>query len=229
MGNSKITKKVLGVIVLGQTPRNDVKTLFESNIPHIDVVIKGALDGISYHKIKDLINNDDKYPLWVKLSKGKTCEISLFKLIPYIEKTAEDLCSMGADLIFLMCTGNFPDIISSTPIIYPNRLIFAVAQIFCTSRKIGIILPNEGQARSAVEHWQSNGFIVETAVASPRNKNSIKCAVQNLNDKDIDLIVMDCMGFDKGDWTTAKNVSFYRIICPQKFVVKLVAEIINIT
>ena len=67
----------LGILVLGQTPRPDIKALFAAYLPGTELIVQGALDGLATEAIDDLARRKGDYPLLVILADGTTREISM--------------------------------------------------------------------------------------------------------------------------------------------------------
>jgi protein AroM len=215
----------LGIIVLGQTPRPDLEAIYNTYLPGVELSIMGALDGMKAADIDRLSNEDGEYPLLVILADGTTREISLYRLLPFLEKTVEALTE--AEVAVLMCAGNFPDLKSPLPIIYPGRVVPAVVSALSGSKRIGIITPNPGQIEPAQEHWRQKGFTVKAAVASPIDPTALEAAATEMSDASLELVVLDCMGFGPDAGRRMKRLCGRPVICPQSLVARVTAEMMG--
>jgi len=218
----------LGIIVLGQTPRPDLESLFRDHLPGVELAILGALDGKEDQEIDDLSKNGEKYPLLTILADGTTREISLYRLLPHIQKRAEELTVAGARMAVLFCAGNFPDIKSPIPMLFPGRIIPAIVQAVSKTRRIGIVIPNKGQLAPAMNHWRQKGFSVEACVASPKDKQALHVAAKSMSDPSLELVVLDCMGFSPKAGRLMRRFCGRPVICPQSLVAKVTAEMMGI-
>jgi protein AroM len=214
----------LGILVLGQTPRPDLEAIYSKYFPTAQLIIKGALDGVSTPDINVMADAGGDYPLFVMLSDGTTREISLYRLLPFLEQSVTKLAGAGAKTAVLMCAGDFPDIQSPVPIIYPGRVVPAVVSGISKARRIGIITPNDGQVDPAKKHWQKKEFTVLVEVASPKDIGALERAAEAFKSHELDLIVLDCMGFGP------ESAAFFRekcplpVICAQSLVARVTAE-----
>ena len=217
----------LGILVLGQTPRPDLEAIYNSYFPAAQLVIGGALDGTSTSDVDGLADAGGDYPLFVILSDGTTREISLYRLLPLLEHRAMELANAGAKTIVLMCAGDFPDLKSPVPIIYPGRVVPAVVSGISQTRQIGIITPNEGQVAPAKNHWQQKGFTVLVAVASPKNISELEHAAGTFSNHELDLVVLDCMGFGPEAASLFRGHCPLPVICAQSLVARVTAEFLG--
>lgn len=187
----------------------------------------GALDGMETPDIDRMANKGGEYPLLIILADGTTREISLYRLIPLLEQKAEALAIAGAETAVLMCAGNFPDLKSPIPIIYPGRVVPAVVSAISSTKRIGIITPNPGQMEPAQEHWRQKGFTVKAAVASPTDPAALEAVAAEMRDPTLELIILDCMGFGPAAGRRMKRLCGRPVICPQSLVARVTAEMMG--
>mgnify|MGYP001813576800 CR=1 FL=1 len=218
---------LLGIIVLGHTPRSDLEAIYNTYLPGVELSIMGALDGMETPAIDRMANEEGEYPLLAILADGTTREISLYRLLPLLEKKAAELAKAGAEAAVLMCAGNFPDLKSSIPIIYPGRVVPAVVSAISGTKRIGIITPNPGQMEPAQEHWRQKGFTVKAAVASPKDPAALEAAAAEMRDSTLELVVLDCMGFGPDAGRRMRRLCGRPVICPQSLVARVTAEMMD--
>jgi len=217
----------LGILVLGQTPRPDIEGIYRHHLPAAELLIGGGLDGMSMAQIDALVEATPEYPLFVPLADGSTREISMFRLIPLLEQKAAELAAAGAEVIVLMCAGNFPDLKSPLPVIYPGRVVPALVTGLSARKNIGIISPNAGQLEPACRHWREKGFKVAGEVAAPIDMEALQRAATAFKDSGVDLVVLDCMGFKPAAVEVFKSVCNLPVICPQRLVARVTAEMLG--
>jgi len=218
---------LLGIIVLGQTPRPDLEAIYNTYLPDAELSIMGALDGMPTPDIDRLADDGGEYPLLVILADGTTREISLFRLLPLLEKQAAALAAAGARAAVLMCAGDFPDLSSPIPLIYPGRIVPALVAAVSGTQRIGIITPNPGQMKPAREHWRQKGFVVKAAVASPRDPAALEAAADEMRDSTLELVILDCMGFGPDAGRRLRRLCGRPVICPQSLVARVTAELMG--
>ena len=218
----------IGIITLGQTPRPDLEQVFRRHLPEATLLIRGGLDGVPTAEIDALAAAGGEYPLFVILRDGSHREISLYRLKPFLDKRARQVAAEGAAVSALMCAGNFPDLDSPIPMVYPSRILTAVARGICRGKQIGIVLPNAGQVGVAVAHWREQGFEVTAAVASPTEPGALLEAAKALADPTLELIVLDCMGFPPEAARGMRARCGRPVLCPQGLVPRIMAEMLGV-
>ena len=217
----------LGILVLGQTPRPDIKALFAAYLPGTELIVQGALDGLATEAIDDLARRKGDYPLLVILADGTTREISMSLLVPRLSAVARDLQASGVSVGILFCAGDFPDLDCRMPLIYPGRIVSAVVGAISRTRRVGIITPNPGQLEPARRNWEAKGFTVTVAVASPKDPGGLEAAAAQMRDPGLELIVLDCMGFAPDAAKRLKVLTRRPILCSQSLVARAAAELIG--
>jgi protein AroM len=218
---------LLGIIVLGQTPRPDLEAIYNTYLPGTALSVMGALEGMQTPDIDRMASAGGEYPLLVILADGTTREISLYRLLPLLEKQAAALAEAGAKAAVLMCAGDFPDLSSPIPIIYPGRVVPAVVSAISGTKRIGIITPNPGQMKPATEHWRQKGFMVKAAVASPRDPAALETVAGAMRDSALELVILDCMGFGPEAGRRLRRLCGRPVICPQSLVARVTAEMMG--
>ncbi|MBF9002179.1 AroM family protein [Vibrio nitrifigilis] len=218
----------LGFVILGQTPRRDIEQAYRHYLPDTEFLFAGGLDGMSHEEIEQLAQPPAQYPLLTILADGSTREICLYQLLPKLNQKAQELRQQGAQVLVLMCAGRFPDLDIDVPVIYPQRLISAVVGSISAKKRIHIISPNQAQLPVALESWRSEGFTVDGASASPLKRDEFSLAVKEVSERSTaDCLVLDCMGFSAESVTLAQPLTSVPVICPQRLVARVVAELLN--
>ncbi|HEY6553349.1 MAG TPA: AroM family protein, partial [Vicinamibacteria bacterium] len=169
-----------------------------------------------------------EYPLFVILRDGTVREISLYRLKPFLDRRAREVAAEGAAVSALMCAGNFPDLDSPVPMIYPSRVLTAVARGICRGNRIGVVTPNDGQVAAATAHWREKGFHPAVTVASPLDPAALSRAAEALADPGLELIVLDCMGFSPEAARRMRTLCGRPVLCPQGLVPRVMAEMLGV-
>ena len=218
----------VGILTIGQTPRPDLEAVFRQHLPGVELIVRGALDGVSKEAIGEMAKAGGEYPLFTILRDGTTCEISLYRLKPLLDERAKAVAADGASVAALMCAGNFPDLASPIPVLYPSRVLAAVVRGVCRGNRIGIVLPNAGQVGIAVEHWREKGFDATPAVASPKDPEALPRAAEALADPNLEMIVLDCMGFPPEEARRMRALCGRPVLCPQGILPRIMAEMLGV-
>jgi protein AroM len=218
----------IGILTIGQSPRPDFARVFARHLPGAKLLVRGALDALATEEIDALARKGGPYPLFVMLRDGSHREISLHALKPLLDTRAMQVAAEGAAASVLMCAGAFPELDSPIPVLYPNRILAAVARGVCRTDRIGIVLPNAGQVEPAVAHWKAYGFEAQAAVASPLDPSALDRAAEKLADPGLELIVLDCLGFPPEEARRMRGLCNQPVLCPQSLLPRIMAEMVGV-
>ncbi len=218
----------LGILALGQTPRADFEKIMSRHLRKVKLIIRGGLDDLSRIKIDEIASAGGSYPLFTILRDGAIREISLFKLKPLLELKIREMVSEGITLAVLMCTADFPYLESSIPVLYPGRILKGLAQGITQSKRIGVIIPNEGQKIAATKSWKDNGFYPKIFIASPTDHDAIKMAAFEFCNSRIELVVLDCMGFTPSEVRRVRGICKKPVLCPQAILPLIISQILSL-
>ena len=123
-------------VTIGQTPRPDLEKVFHRHLPGVTLVVRGALDGLSVETIDGLAAAGGEYPpVHHPARRGTTPKYSLHRLKPLLDERAREVAADGAAVAALMCAGNFPDLASPIPVLYPSRVLAAVVRGVCRGER----------------------------------------------------------------------------------------------
>jgi protein AroM len=223
-------KKKIGAITIGQSPRADVTC---DIIPifgdEVELVEAGALDGLSREEIAGFIPEEGDYVLVTRLRDGSSVTFAERYIIPRLQQCVTDLEKQGAELVIFLCTGEFPDFEAGIPLVYPNEILMGCVPALTSSSRIAVICPSEKQTQQSISKWGAAVKEVIPIPASPYSgsMDDIKAAADKAKDLDVDLIVLDCIGYTsemKGIFTdvTGKNTVLSRTLAA-----RVVSEIID--
>ena len=217
----------IGILAIGQSPRPDFERIFRRALPETHLIVRGALDRLSQPEIEALAASGGPYPLFTILRDGSTREISLFPIARLLETCVTEVAAAGASIVVVMCAGDFPDLQSPIPVLYPGRILPAVARGVCRTDRLGIVVPNAAQVESAVTHWRTKGFAAHAAVASPLDPAALDRAAESLRALALELIVLDCLGFPPEAARRVRGLCGGPVLCPQGLVPRIVAEMLG--
>lgn len=210
-------KPVIGILTLGQTPRPDLVAAVRAIVPNAELPIRGGFDGLSMEEIERFrAGPGAAYSLMVRLANGSTIDVDMYDLLPNLVKQAELLAQAGAGQIVLMCSGGFAEFESPVPVIRPVSLFQAYAGILSVRKRIGIVNPIQAQMASAAAYWQELGYTVCSDFASPFKLDEVQKAVSELEKNDVDLIMLDCMGFTHEALDAARQCVTTPVLLPVK-------------
>ena len=190
-------KKLLGLVSIGQSPRQDYIQAFKPYAPDAEIRVVGALDGKSRDEIDRLAQQPTAYPLLTRLTDGDHVEIDLTILAPLVAVKSQELAQEGAGLVVVMCTGGFPEVVCDTPVLLPGKMLPAVVGALSRTRRVGVVTPTRDQVSAALTKWKADGFEPIVTWAAPHVHSEIARAAKEMADPDVEVVVLDCMGHDE--------------------------------
>ncbi|MDM5248165.1 MULTISPECIES: AroM family protein [unclassified Lysinibacillus] len=214
----------VGILTIGESPRSDItptfKEMFKGNIK---IVERGALDSLDEAQLLKVIPKKEKNIYVSRLRDGRSIRISRRKLLPLLQDELSKL-EQEVDCVVILCTDDFPTLKSSKPIFYPNRIVTQVLAAMVKHQKIGLIVPLEEQREAMLEKWKDITDDITITVASPYDYGNFKAAAQYLKDYRVDLIILDCMGYNEGHKQLVKKESGILTILPCTLVARILSE-----
>ena len=194
--------RTIGVVTIGQSPRADVVPEIRRlvcgayNSREVAFLEKGALDGLASDEITSLAPREGKDFLATRLRNGTEVSVVKNLIRPRLEKAISELDREGADVIALLCSGEFSPFRSESPLIIPARLLSGVLSSISINSNLGVMVPSEEQVGVATEAYQRLGFSPMGVGASPYGpREAIIDAASRLRGE-VALVVMDCFGYD---------------------------------
>jgi protein AroM len=189
---------MLGLVTIGQSPREDVVASMFGDPSPLGIVQAGALDGLSMDEIERLSPAQSDHPLVTRLRDG--CEVTVAKerILGLMRQAVADLERAGAQVICVLCTGSFPPLGGTRQVVYPDRIVAGVVSAIVPAGTIGVLMPHPGQDGVMRRKWSTQHRNVVTASVSPYAPEfRFEEAVALMTRCGVDAIVMDCMGYDR--------------------------------
>ena len=215
---------MIGLVVLGHTPRPDHEAVYEAIAPGTPRLIAGGLDGFTPDQARALHDQCGESPLVCLLSDRTTVEIPLPVLFPYLKKRVEELAEAGATSAVILCSGGFPEFDCSIPVILPGRIVPAVVAGLYPGKRIGLVVPNAAQMNAAQAHWRSMGVETMATVIAPYQGQGIEAGAKFFASNKVDLVAIDCMGFTEEDRDQLKALCGCPVLLPKTLVARVALE-----
>lgn len=223
-------KRKIGVITIGQSPREDVLAEMRPLLgENIEVLQAGALDGLTQEEVALFVPRENDIVLVSKLRNGNSVKFGESYILPRLQQCIEKLEGEGAELIAFICTGKFPTEFSSDKIIlYPQPLLHAVVPNLALRGKIGVINPDQDQIQQCLEIWEKSVPTVEAVVGSPYGDiQHVMAAAKELSNKDVDIIVMDCIGYTVQMKDIVSKITGKPVILARTLVARIIREMLD--
>jgi len=190
----------IGLITIGQSPRGDILPDMMMIMGHgYEVVEAGALDDYTLEEIRGLEIGPDDYLLVTRMRDGTEVRITEEFVVPLLQQRISDLEGEGVGVILLLCTGRFPEFRSKALIVMPSEIVKGAVNAALRRGRLGVVYPARGQTANAEEEWGHEGLEVYADAASPYGpEEEIGELAGRLAGQDLDLILLNCMGFGHG-------------------------------
>ncbi|MEM2105403.1 MAG: AroM family protein [Candidatus Bathyarchaeia archaeon] len=218
----------VGLVTIGQSPRTDVTPILKEMLgSDVDLIEKGALDGLTKEEIEKLAPRMRDYVLVTRLNDGTFVKVSRRHVANKIQKCIKELEEMGVDINLLLCTGEFPNLKAKKPLLMPDKLISNIVQCI-KGGKIGIVVPEEEQIPLTKRKWEGKERSVVITSANPYGESKAFEEAANLLAKnDVDLIVLDCIGFTPKVKEFFKRITRKPVILPQTILGSILKELVD--
>ena len=187
---------VLGLLTIGQSPRDDVLPQVLPHLPSdVRVIQAGALDDLTDEEIAALAPGPGDYVLTSRLRDGRAVTMARERILPLMQARIEALEAQGANPILILCTGEFPSFRSRALLVEPEKMLPAVVRGL-TVRRLGVIAPLPEQLDAMQEKWRPVCADLAVAAGSPYGPvERVVEAARSLQGRAVDLVVMDCIGY----------------------------------
>lgn len=223
-------KPTIGLVTIGQSPRvdltPDLQALWQSRYTILE---RGALDDLTPAAIAQLAPTAEETVLVSRLRDGSCARIAEERLIPLVEDAILDV-SRQANAVFLLCTGEFPPMTSSVPLFEPDRLLRnTVRGILRPGQTLGVIVPEADQQEDILRRWAKyidNPVITDFGSPYADDTQLLEQAAQRLKEQNVDLIVLDCLGYSQKMKALVKAITGRPVIIPRTLVGRLIEEVL---
>jgi protein AroM len=189
--------RTLGVITIGQAPRDDIAALFaELAPPGTKVILRGALDGMSYAEIDAIKPEYGGDTLYTRLRGDRDVKISKKAVIARSPQIIAKLRDDGCDAIVYACTGDFPPMPGDENVLFPSRILNGLVTGLLPRGRLGLLIPLAEQAEKLGSKWARPGLeVFAEALAPSAEREEADAAALRLAAKAPDLVAMDCMSY----------------------------------
>ena len=219
----------IGMITVGQSPRDDIAPAMSRIIgPGIDIIQKGALDGLSDTEIKGFSPGPADDRLCTRLTDGRQVVVVKEKILSLVQARIDELNQAPVDLIVLLCTGHFPRFESRCLIVEAQKIVDKSLEALVDSRyTLGIVVPlveQVDQARQSLSHLTPK---IHVAVASPYGPlEAVQKAATNLYQNQVDIVAMHCMGFSSDHRQVMCEITQKPVLVANSIVARTLAELL---
>ncbi len=215
------------MLTIGQTPRTDViPPIKEIMGPDYDFIEAGALDGMTKKQVELLDVHNDDYILATRLNDGSEVKVAKRVIIPLLQKQITKLETLGINLTVVMCTGKFPAFNAKHLVVTPSEILHGVLEASIKRGKLGIVYPAVEQITHMEREFGRSGLELYGDFYSPYDKSDLECLCERLKNKELDLIFLNCFGYDRHLTNEIKKITGAPVIQSNAIVAKVLTELI---
>jgi len=191
-----------------------------------EVIEGGALDGLTGQQIEQLAPRRGDYVLVTRLQDGSSVHVAEHHVLSRFQGQIDRLTAEGAEVIALLCTGEFPPFRAVRPLVEAQRVLYHFVAGVAGGRRLGVVIPLPDQVEEAVRRWQRVGAAVRVEVGSPfADPAELDRAVGALRQWEADLVVLDCMGFSVRMKQRAAEIAGVPVVLPRTVLARALAEL----
>ena len=217
----------LGLLTLGQTPREDVTPTLQFILgKSVQIIEKGGLDGLSESRLMEMLAQEGEPQLETRLRSGAAIALSKGAVLPRLIKAGQDL-SRECDAVLLLCSGEFPALAEACPtLIQPIHILRGAIFAAARNRLMGLIGP-ESDLEEAPSQWAPYAPNVICAAASPYDSIEVAVAAgKSLAGRGAEVIFLDDMGFNENHRTAIFRAVKRPVLCATTLTARVLCELL---
>jgi protein AroM len=219
--------RTLGLLTLGQSPREDVTPTFRAVLGgSVRILERGGLDGLAGEALDALRAGPGDPVVETRLRSGAAIELSRTALLPRLVSTALQLAA-ECDPVLLLCTGAFPALEEACPnLIQPIHLLRGAVRALARHRLLGLIGP-ASDLDEAPAQWAPYAPRVVCAAASPYEPAAAAAAAaRSLAAGGAQVILLDDLGFNQEHRAAVAATVQVPVLCATTLIARMLGEIL---
>ena len=220
----------IGAITIGQSPRDDVVgDILPILGEEVTLLQAGGLDGLSREEIESFAPGPSDYVLISRLRDGSSVVFAERYILPRLQRCIETLEDQGAQLILFLCTGDFPPVFhSKVPLIFPCKVLNGLVPALASRGKIAVVTPTQQQVAQSEKKWREYVAEMTAIPASPYGPpEELEQAARQAAELDVDLVVMDCIGYTVEMKEHFQAVSGKPVVLSRTLAARVVMELLS--
>lgn len=229
--------RILGALTIGQSPRTDMIPEMKPILgPGVEIIEAGALDGLTHEEIRCLAPDPGDYVLVTRTSDGTPVKVAEKHILLRMQEKIDYLAAAGAEVIVLVCTGEFPPFRCDRIIVEPQRVLADVTRAVAGELRLGVIVPDADQIPQAMTRWKdaaSEVFVESASPYGPAGSSASKAPFRPIQESALNLkiqgaqaVVMDCMGYTVAMKDLVKSIMQAPVILARTTVARITAELL---
>jgi len=139
----------------------------------------------------------------------------------------QELEGDGANLTALLCTGAFPRLHATRPLIQPQPVLLGLLRGTSWPGHLGILTPSTRHVPQTEARWRRDGFDTIVTPLSPYEEDdpaAVRRTATAMRDGSAGLIVMDCMGFRRKTRDELRALTGVPVLVANLLLARVIAE-----
>ncbi len=252
-------RKVLGTVTIGQSPRADLipelkrilgaggcreaeaapgdalgRTCGEASggTSPVEVIEAGALDGLTLEEVRRMAPDPGDCVLVTRMTDGTAVKIAEKHILPLMQEKINGLVRRGADIVAIVCTGEFPEFHSEKLLVAPQRVLFHVTASVVGGEttagvRLGVMLPDADQVAQGIRRWSPVTRDVRVEPTSPYDRlEEVEDAARRLREWGAGAVVMDCIGYTLAMKEKVREITGAPVILARSILARVLAELV---
>ena len=220
----------VGTLTIGQSPRSDVIPHLRDILgPEVEIVEKGALDGLNLEEVRKFSPRPNDYILVTRMRDGTEVKIAEERVIALMKRCISDFQAEPVEIIILLCTGEFPELESKKILLRPDRIMFHMVQSLLDRGRLGVIVPSPDQIPALGGRWERSNLEVVAEAVSPYTGTyeELKETAHKIKASDVDLVILDCIGFGPETKALFREVTGKPVLLPVTLMGRIAREMVE--
>ncbi|MDH3678553.1 MAG: AroM family protein [Acidimicrobiia bacterium] len=209
------------VLTIGQAPRPDIVAELADVLGDRPIEVQGALDGLSVADIEALTPVADADALHTRLPTGLDVIISKKSVT---ERMAALVDGAGDRLTLIACTGRFRGLPPRPNVLFPSVVLDGLIDATLPAgHRLGVLVPIPEQIELFTEVRGRDDRPATVVAVKPGTDPT--AAAEQLRHAGVDLVVLDCFGYDRELLTTVRQVTGRPVLSAVRATAHLAAEL----
>ncbi len=222
----------IGFVALGHSAVADEASAVVSGLSRpVQVVQRGALDGLTMEDIRALAPGEGEKLLICKVEPGQEASISYQRVLPLVQDCVDWLESEGAELIAVLCGSDWAPVKSNRLLINPGAIMPQLVVALSRGLKLGVVLPTIDQVQTVERDYRGLGADV---VATYATLGGVEDAIDETRraahffvEQRVDLVWMPCMGMNREMQATMRSIVNRPVMLAQAMLARVIDEMIG--
>jgi len=220
---------IVGLVTIGQSPRVDVVPDMAATIgPGVEVREAGALDGLGRAAIDALAPHPGDEILVTRLVDGTPVFLGKERIVERVQERIAALEAGGATVTALLCTGAFPRLVATRPLIQPQPVLLGALRGMSWPGRLGILTPSVPHVPQTEARWRADGFDATVVPLSPYDAvdaTAVSRVAATFRENEVGLVVMDCMGYRRKTRDELGSLVGVPVLAANLLVARVLAEL----